>query len=122
MAFTPDLESHTKCRQNNSTVDSLALEIAALLPRLKQYALRLTHNPAVADDLVQETIVRGIENIHLWRQGTDFASMAVHHPAQPACERCPPGVAASQFGRIDLCRTIRRMFPAPSRTAGVARP
>lgn len=72
MAFCPDLESHTKYQQNNSTVDSLALEFAALLPRLEQYALRLTHNSAVADDLVQETIARGIENIHLWVQGTDL--------------------------------------------------
>jgi RNA polymerase sigma-70 factor (ECF subfamily) len=34
--------------------------------------VHLTHNATAADDLVQETIVRGIENIHLWRQGTDL--------------------------------------------------
>ena len=72
MAFAPDLESYTKRQQNNSAVDSLALELAALLPRLRPYAVHLTHNATAADDLVQETIVRGIENIHLWRQGTDL--------------------------------------------------
>ena len=72
MALTAALESNTKRQQNKSTVDSFALEIAALLPRLRYYALHLTHNAAAADDLVQETVLRGIENIHLWRQGTDL--------------------------------------------------
>ena len=72
MAFTAALESNTKRQQNKSTVDSFALEIAALLPGLRRYALHLTHDAAGADDLVQETVLRGIENIHLWRQGTDL--------------------------------------------------
>src|SRR5271169_179445 len=72
MALTAVLESNTECQQNKSMVDSFAPEIAALLPRLRYYALHLTHNAAAADDLVQETVFRGIENIHLWRQGTDL--------------------------------------------------
>jgi len=72
MALTAARDSSTRHRQNKSKVERFAPEIAALLPRLRHYALHLTHNAAAADDLVQETVVRGIENIHLWRQGTDL--------------------------------------------------
>ncbi|HMD63057.1 MAG TPA: sigma-70 family RNA polymerase sigma factor, partial [Stellaceae bacterium] len=72
MAFTAALESSAQLRQAKSTVDSFAPEIVALLPVLRRYARHLTHNAAAADDLVQETVFRGIENIHLWRQGTDL--------------------------------------------------
>jgi len=72
MALTAAPESNTKRHQNKSSVDSLAPEFVALLPRLRHYALHLTHNAAAADDLVQETVLRGIENPHLWRQGTDL--------------------------------------------------
>jgi RNA polymerase sigma-70 factor (ECF subfamily) len=72
MAFMVDLESSTQRSQSKSTVDSFASDIEELLPHLSHYALHLTHNAAAADDLVQETVVRGIENIHLWRQGTDL--------------------------------------------------
>ena len=72
MAFMVDLESGTQRPQSKSTVDSFASDIEELMPRLRHYALHLTHDPAAADDLVQETVVRGIENIRLWRQGTDL--------------------------------------------------
>ena len=55
-----------------STVDSLAREIEALLPGLRRYARHLTDDAAAVDDLVQETVARGIEKIRLWRQGTDL--------------------------------------------------
>ena len=71
MADAAGLE-HPHYLQNNSSVDSFAPEFVALLLRLKQYALRLTRNPAVADDLAQEAVVRGMEHIHLWRQRTDL--------------------------------------------------
>jgi RNA polymerase sigma-70 factor, ECF subfamily len=72
MADTAGLESDTRPQQNKSTLDSLALDIAALLPRLRHYALHLTRDAVAADDLAQEAVVRGMEHIHLWRQGTDF--------------------------------------------------
>jgi RNA polymerase sigma-70 factor, ECF subfamily len=46
--------------------------MTVLLPRLRRYALRLTCNASAADDLVQETITRGLEKIHLWQPGTDL--------------------------------------------------
>lgn len=66
------LEDSAQRRQSKPAIASLALEIAALRPRLKSHALHLTHNAVAADDPVQLTIVRAIENIHLWRPGTDL--------------------------------------------------
>jgi RNA polymerase sigma-70 factor, ECF subfamily len=58
--------------QRTSTDDNFAGEIEALLPDLRRYAQYLTRDAAAADDLVQETVARGIEKIHLWRPGTDL--------------------------------------------------
>jgi RNA polymerase sigma-70 factor (ECF subfamily) len=57
---------------DESTVDSLAQQISVLLPSLKRYARHLTRNSTAADDLLQETLARGIANIGRWRQGTDL--------------------------------------------------
>jgi RNA polymerase sigma-70 factor, ECF subfamily len=66
------LEISAQRRQEISTVDNFAREIEALLPGLRRYARYLTHDSAAADDLVQETVARGIEKTHLWREGTDL--------------------------------------------------
>jgi RNA polymerase sigma-70 factor, ECF subfamily len=58
--------------QRTSTDDNFAGEIEALLPDLRRYAQYLTRDAVAADDLVQETVARGIEKIHLWRPGTDL--------------------------------------------------
>lgn len=51
-------------------------DIASLLepeiPRLRRYARALTRNPARADDLVQNCLVRAVAKQHLWQEGTDL--------------------------------------------------
>ncbi len=42
-------------------------ELSALLPRLYRYALRLTRDPDVAADVVQDTAERAIARSHQWR-------------------------------------------------------
>ena len=42
------------------------------IPRLRRYARALTRNIALADDLVQETLMRAIHKQHLWQPGTDL--------------------------------------------------
>src|SRR5215469_13289474 len=42
------------------------------IPRLRRYARALTRNADRADDLVQDTLVRGIAKAHLWQPGTDI--------------------------------------------------
>lgn len=61
-----------KRRPSVSENGGLDGEIAAAMPGLKRYARSLTRNPAAADDLVQETLTRGIERLRLWRPGTDL--------------------------------------------------
>jgi RNA polymerase sigma-70 factor (ECF subfamily) len=42
------------------------------IPRLRRYARALTRSEDRADDLVQETLMRAINKLHLWQTGTDL--------------------------------------------------
>src|SRR5262245_16729570 len=42
------------------------------IPRLRRYARALTRSSDRADDLVQETLLRAIAEVHLWQTGTDI--------------------------------------------------
>src|SRR5215471_20933935 len=42
------------------------------IPRLRRYARALTRDSNRADDLVQDTLVRGLAKTHLWEPGTDI--------------------------------------------------
>lgn len=42
------------------------------LPRLRRYARALTGERAAADDLVQDTLERACNKLHLWRRGSDL--------------------------------------------------
>ena len=42
------------------------------IPRLRRYAGALTRDSNRADDLVQDTLMRGIAKAHLWQAGTDI--------------------------------------------------
>ena len=46
--------------------------LAAVIPRLRRYALVLTGNPVRADDLVQDTLTRAWDKRNHWRQGSDL--------------------------------------------------
>jgi RNA polymerase sigma factor (sigma-70 family) len=48
--------------------------IVALLPRLRRFALALTHHGADADDLVQLTVERALVRAAQFRPGTSLAS------------------------------------------------
>jgi RNA polymerase sigma-70 factor (ECF subfamily) len=42
------------------------------IPRLRRYARALTRNADLADDLVQDTLMRAISKVHLWQTGTNI--------------------------------------------------
>jgi RNA polymerase sigma-70 factor, ECF subfamily len=42
------------------------------IPRLRRYARALTRDSIRADDLVQDTLLRGIAKAHLWQEDTDI--------------------------------------------------
>jgi RNA polymerase sigma-70 factor, ECF subfamily len=46
--------------------------IEAEIPRLRRYAGALTRDVSAADDLVQETLTRGLLKQHLWVEGTSL--------------------------------------------------
>jgi RNA polymerase sigma-70 factor (ECF subfamily) len=52
--------------------DSLRDDIIELLPNLRAFAMSLSGNPAKADDLVQDTILKAWSNIDKFRQGTNL--------------------------------------------------
>jgi len=56
------------------------------IPRLRRYARALTHHAPIADDLVQDCLVRAVAKQHLWRPGTDLRAWLF--TAQPARQSC----------------------------------
>ncbi len=58
--------------KHNIAAAALHRDIAAILPRLKRYARKLTRDPEDADDLVQDCIACALEKAHLWKPGTDL--------------------------------------------------
>jgi RNA polymerase sigma-70 factor (ECF subfamily) len=58
----------------DASTQSIRNQIAALLPRLRRFALGLTGNPADADDLVQDAVERALRSLHQWQQGTRLDS------------------------------------------------
>jgi RNA polymerase sigma-70 factor, ECF subfamily len=47
-------------------------KIEAEIPRLRRYARALTRNTLIADDLVQDCLVRALAKSHLWQEGSDL--------------------------------------------------
>lgn len=58
----------------DASIETIRNQMAALLPRLRRFALSITGNRADADDLVQDTIERALRNLHRWQQGTRLDS------------------------------------------------
>lgn len=51
-------------------MDQFCDDLTALLPRLRRFARGLTHDPADADDLCQQTIERALKSRAHWQDGT----------------------------------------------------
>lgn len=54
--------------------DSIQQEIADLVPVMRSFACRFYSNPNDVDDLVQDTILKAIANIHTFTPGTRLKS------------------------------------------------
>jgi RNA polymerase sigma-70 factor (ECF subfamily) len=50
-------------------MDEIVRLIAAEIPRLRRYARSLLHDQDRADDLVQDTLLRGLDKVRLFRSG-----------------------------------------------------
>lgn len=54
--------------------DTIRSQIAALVSRLRRFALSVTGNRADADDLVQDTLERALRHLDQWQHGTRLDS------------------------------------------------
>ena len=50
----------------------LSEALEAEIPCLRRYARKLTRDDAVAEDLLQESLLRGLDKQHLWQEGTNL--------------------------------------------------
>lgn len=57
---------------DGSVVTDVEELITQQIPKLRRYARALLGDPARADDLVQETLLRALSRRHLWKPGTDM--------------------------------------------------
>jgi RNA polymerase sigma-70 factor, ECF subfamily len=55
-------------------MDDIRRRIVELLPRLRRFALALSKNKDLSDDLVQETCVRMLSKLDQWQDGTRLDS------------------------------------------------
>lgn len=58
----------------DSTGESLRDQIVACLPNLRAFARTIANNPARADDLVQDTIVKALANLDSFQAGTNLVA------------------------------------------------
>ena len=58
---------------NDNATDDFHEQLKLMLPRLRLYALSLTHDRDRANDLVQETVVKTLVGRASFRPGTNFA-------------------------------------------------
>jgi RNA polymerase sigma-70 factor, ECF subfamily len=100
----------------------------AEVPRLRRYARALLRDSDRADDLVQDTMVRGLEKLHLYQPGTNlrawlFTMMhnqyvnSVRRSARRGhainVEKVTLGVHPSQIGRLELRDLERAIASLP---------
>lgn len=61
-------------RHGEETQRQLLQELEQLIPRLRRYARSLTRDETRADDLVQDTLIRAIDKLHLFEPGTNLVA------------------------------------------------
>ncbi len=55
-----------------SNLATFKADLIELLPSLRAFARSLAHNPALADDLVQDTLVKALANVERFEPGTNM--------------------------------------------------
>ena len=103
-----------------------AQNLTSQIPRLRRYARALTHDPAWADDLVQDTMERALGRRWLFRANSNLIAwlltmlyrlylndVASHRISRSAPEESAPEPAASGdvAMQLDLRRALARLSP-----------
>ncbi|WP_245902415.1 sigma-70 family RNA polymerase sigma factor [Pararhodobacter marinus] len=115
-------------RDSSETVQSDA--VIEFIPPLRLFARSLCKNPVEADDLVQETLLRAIENIHLYKPGTNlrawlftimrnrFYSNCIKQAREkPGSKDCvasiPVGIVDTQYWHLRMSEMVRAINDLP---------
>jgi RNA polymerase sigma-70 factor (ECF subfamily) len=109
-------------------MDKIHPLFAAEIPRLRRYARALLRNRDRADDLVQDTLLRGLEKLHLYQPGTNLRAwlftvmhnLYVNSHRRAArqgqtihVEKVQLSTPASQVSRLELRDLERAMASLP---------
>ena len=89
---------------SNSFKDELVAEIS----NLRAFAVSLSGSVSLADDLVQETLVRAWSKSDKFQPGKSLRVLALHHPAQRLLSELPQALPRGSGQR-------RRLFEVPHR-------
>lgn len=110
-----------------SAVDqALMEELESVIPRLRRYARSLTRDQHRGDDLVQDTLVRALDKLHLYQRGTNllawlFTIMRNLHinslrsakweraQAETQIEVPVPGLQISNLAMRDLAQAMAKL-------------
>lgn len=99
------------------------------IPRLRRYARALTRDRYAGDDLVQDTLERAVNKLHLWRPGSDMRAwlFSIMHnvfvnqrrslrlEVELALGELPDAaVQATQFDRIVLAEVEKALLSIPT--------
>jgi len=122
---------HVPARMQEDPLDTVQLKaVIEFIPPLRLFARSLCKDTVEADDLVQETLLRAIENIHLFRPGTNlrawlftimrnrFYSNCVKRAREkPGNKDCvanvPIDVSDSQYWHLRMSETVRAINALP---------
>jgi RNA polymerase sigma-70 factor (ECF subfamily) len=89
----------------------------AEIPCLQRYALKLTRDAAMAEDLVQECLVRGLDKQHLWQEGTNLRAWLctiLHNQYVNQIRR-----SVRERGIAELCEVGGALTRPPSQDKGL---
>jgi RNA polymerase sigma-70 factor (ECF subfamily) len=95
-----------------SGLPDLRTMVAAEIPRLRRYARALVRDVVAADDLVQETLTRGLFKQHLWVEGTNLQAWLftiMHHQYVNQVRR-----AVREGAPVEISETEPSLSCAPS--------
>jgi RNA polymerase sigma-70 factor (ECF subfamily) len=71
----PEVETRPQPGRHGEEIQRQLLhELEQLIPRLRRYARSLTRDETRADDLVQDTLIRAIDKLHLFEPGTNLVA------------------------------------------------
>ncbi len=98
-------------QRDEASVQTLLI---STIPNLRAFAKSLCRNPAHADDLVQDTLVKAWTNLESFEKGNELQGLAIYHPPQYVFFR--PSQAKSR-GR-GCRRSAGRAIVRPAAPAG----